>query len=257
VSGVVHNVQVAKVCNLEDNEDKEGVSGGSDNVMQVKNGDLIVVISHNPRYSQRCSSLYETIDACGLEPSWWLAGQKVDTFGCLERVKLVAANSVTIQQPSEEMSLRHLLQIPMGIIYLTRQLIKEYSIENLAFWLEVRKFRSSNTEKEEMVSHARAIVAQFVDQTADQQANLEDKVRSQICGIVVEGKGEITPALFDKAHQQVFKLIDRDSFKRFATSELFREFLADSAEAVMQTEKQEQRPSKGRTQLKNLSGLFN
>jgi hypothetical protein len=96
---------------------------GDELVMTLKQGDLVVVVNKNPRYNAKCAHLHETLDAD--EMPWW-AGRKLDSCGNVGPLLLVCSQLVDVVPISKGITLRHLLHIPMGIIYFSKQLIKEY-----------------------------------------------------------------------------------------------------------------------------------
>ncbi|KAM7390936.1 hypothetical protein PAMP_021664 [Pampus punctatissimus] len=93
----------------------------------------------------------------------------------------------------------------------------EFSEENLDFWLAVEKFRRTRPLNK-MAARAAKIYDEFISTTAARQVNVDSSVREStnhslcLC---------ISPTSFQVAQQQVFGLMEMDSYPRFLKSRLY------------------------------------
>ncbi|XP_063086939.1 regulator of G-protein signaling 14 isoform X3 [Cavia porcellus] len=134
----------------------------------------------------------------------------------------------TEEQPvaSWALSFERLLQDPLGLAYFTEFLKKEFSAENVTFWMACERFQqipASNTEQ--LAQEARNIYEEFLSSQAlspvniDRQAWLGEEVLAQP-----------RPDMFRAQQLQIFNLMKFDSYARFVKSPLYRECLLAEAE---------------------------
>ncbi|XP_076835929.1 regulator of G-protein signaling 14 [Brachyhypopomus gauderio] len=128
------------------------------------------------------------------------------------------------QVASWAVSFERLLEDPLGIHYFTAFLKSEVSVENILFWLDCESFRKiPASQREQLSKKALSIYNSYISSTAITPVNIDDKVR-------VEEKDIYRPhpGLFEKAQQQIFKLMKFDSYTRFVRSRLYQScMLAD------------------------------
>ncbi|KAI4873212.1 hypothetical protein NFI96_010551, partial [Prochilodus magdalenae] len=123
-------------------------------------------------------------------------------------------------------SFERLLEDPQGVRYFTAFLKSEVSVENILFWLACENFRkipASNTEK--LTREALSIYNSYLSNSATTPINIDDKVR-------VEEKDiqNPQPDVFQKAQQQIFKLMKFDSYTRFVRSQLYQNCMLANVE---------------------------
>ncbi|XP_063290310.1 regulator of G-protein signaling 10 [Pelobates fuscus] len=112
-------------------------------------------------------------------------------------------------------SLDNLLEDPQGVIEFTDFLKKEFSEENVLFWLACKDFKKSK-DKKEMQKKAREIYTTFLSSKATSQVNVEGQ--SRISEMMLENPH---PLMFQKLQEQIFNLMKYDSYSRFLKSEAF------------------------------------
>jgi regulator of G-protein signaling len=102
------------------------------------------------------------------------------------------------------------------------------SAENIAFWKDVAAFRewctandsaNANNDKAGIQSRAKAIADKYVRTSAASQVNLRSDVMEAVLKEV--DSDQATPTVFNSAQQEIFNLLERDSFPRFKASPLF------------------------------------
>lgn len=118
------------------------------------------------------------------EPRWW-RGQRLENIG-KSRDGTFPSNYVRVCGVERDMSLRHLLEIPSGLLVFSDFLKQEYASENIAFWQAVELFRERcaaflapgdsgelrEEGREPMLAEARLIATEFIGHKAASQVNI-------------------------------------------------------------------------------------
>ncbi|KAK2827066.1 hypothetical protein Q7C36_017992 [Tachysurus vachellii] len=143
----------------------------------------------------------------------------------LPSVPSVRASGVG-QVASWAVSFERLLDDPLGVLYFTEFLKSEVSVENILFWLACENFRkipANNAEK--LNREALTIYNSYLSKCACNPINIDDKVR-------VEEKDiqQPHPDIFQKAQEQIFKLMKFDSYTRFVRSQLYQNCMLANVE---------------------------
>ncbi|NP_001085577.1 regulator of G-protein signaling 10 L homeolog [Xenopus laevis] len=112
-------------------------------------------------------------------------------------------------------SLESLLDDPKGVAEFIDFLKKEFSEENLLFWLACEDFKKTR-DKDQMLKKAHDIYTTFLSSKASTQVNVEGQ--SKISEKMLE---EPHPLMFQKHQDQIFNLMKYDSYSRFLKSETF------------------------------------
>nr|XP_006820381.1 PREDICTED: uncharacterized protein LOC100375086 [Saccoglossus kowalevskii] len=116
-----------------------------------------------------------------------------------------------------------LLYDPLGLACFTEFLKKEFSEENIAFWIACEKYKKL-TDAQEMKACARDIYNKHLSKKANMPVNLDSQARQE-----VEAQLENpTPTLYNMQQKQgfmskIFQLMKFDSYSRFLKSDLYRE----------------------------------
>ncbi|XP_053180716.1 regulator of G-protein signaling 3-like [Scomber japonicus] len=122
-------------------------------------------------------------------------------------------------------SLEALLTNQYGVAVFRHFLRSEFSEENLDFWLAVERFRRTRPLGK-MAARAAKIYDEFISTTAARQVNVDSSVREltnhslRLC---------VSPASFQRAQQQVFGLMETDSYPRFLKSRLYAQLANQSS----------------------------
>eukprot|EP00475_Leptophrys_vorax_P040520 TRINITY_DN75211_c0_g2_i1.p1 TRINITY_DN75211_c0_g2~~TRINITY_DN75211_c0_g2_i1.p1 ORF type:complete len:470 (-),score=81.82 TRINITY_DN75211_c0_g2_i1:30-1439(-) len=124
----------------------------------------------------------------------------------------------------------HCLENPQSRSAFAKFLESEFSVENLFFIEAVKRFKanciSSNGDdetKRKIFEEARKIQEVFINPSATYCINISFPVRSEtlkLCEQAVASQ-TIEPVMFDKAHDEVLRMMTRDSFVRFAMSKQY------------------------------------
>ncbi|KAI9560929.1 hypothetical protein GHT06_011885 [Daphnia sinensis] len=100
-------------------------------------------------------------------------------------------------------------------------LLREFSNENLEFWLAVEEYRNSKPQK--MAAKAQQIYNDFVAVQASKEVNLDSETRLITLNNVQSNNPD--QHAFDRAQRRIQHMMERDSYLRFLQSELFLELV--------------------------------
>ncbi|XP_027889999.1 regulator of G-protein signaling 3-like [Xiphophorus couchianus] len=129
--------------------------------------------------------------------------------------RLKAKNTKSLPSEGEVMrwaySLEALLTNQYGVAVFRDFLRSEFSEENLDFWLAVEKFKRTPSLSK-MTTQARRIYDQFLSPCAARKVNVDSTNHSLSLGV--------NPASFQRAQDQIFSLMEADSYPRFLKSHL-------------------------------------
>ncbi|XP_015790677.1 regulator of G-protein signaling loco [Tetranychus urticae] len=113
-------------------------------------------------------------------------------------------------------SFDNLLNDAIGVKIYSRFLSREFSDENILFWLACEKYKKM-IKKTEARKEAKAIYDQFLTINGSHTVNVDADARNS----VAKNLKKPTKELFDSPQTQVYNLMKNDSYKRFLTSELY------------------------------------
>ncbi|XP_024120289.1 regulator of G-protein signaling 3 isoform X2 [Oryzias melastigma] len=119
-------------------------------------------------------------------------------------------------------SLEALLTNQYGLAVFRHFLRSEFSEENLDFWLAVERFKSTRPFSK-MAARAVKIQEEFISANAARQVNVDASVREMTNQSLRLG---VNPSSFQLAQDQIFSLMETDSYPRFLKSRLYAQ-LAD------------------------------
>ena len=117
-------------------------------------------------------------------------------------------------QATVSLNLDHLLESTNGAKVFEAQLTKEYSEENLAFWQAVRAYRAIE-DGEARAARARELEQEFVAEGSMRQVNLPNGVQKALLTAIAEYGSNAPIDLFDVASDEIFRLMEKDTFARF------------------------------------------
>ncbi|CAI5455794.1 unnamed protein product [Caenorhabditis angaria] len=115
------------------------------------------------------------------------------------------------------LSFDDLMKNRLGQKYFAEFLKGEYSDENILFWQACEELkREKNAEKIE--EKARIIYEDFISILSPKEVSLDSRVRE----IVNSNMSRPSASTFDDAQNQIFTLMQRDSYPRFLASRLYK-----------------------------------
>ncbi|XP_056448393.1 regulator of G-protein signaling 3-like [Gadus chalcogrammus] len=135
-------------------------------------------------------------------------------------------------------SFEALLSNKYGMAVFRHFLRSEFSEENLDFWLAVDKYKKTRTLNK-MATRAHSIFNEFISTSASRQVNVDSSVREVTNQNLRQAPG---PASFQLAQEQIYSLMESDSYPRFLKSLLYSQ-LANQRPAHAQTDCQNEKGS--------------
>ncbi|XP_076819597.1 regulator of G-protein signaling 7-like isoform X2 [Clavelina lepadiformis] len=118
------------------------------------------------------------------------------------------------------MSFDALLKDELGQLTFEKHLKKEFSEENLAFYLDCIYLRSAPLK--ELEDLIQSIFSEFISPNGATPVNIDTQTLN---AVKAEMKTKTTRFVFDLALEHIYKLMKKDSYKRFPSSKLFKETL--------------------------------
>nr|CAH0110356.1 unnamed protein product [Daphnia galeata] len=100
-------------------------------------------------------------------------------------------------------------------------LLREFSNENLDFWLAVEDYKNSKPQK--MAAKAQQICTDFVAFQASKEINLDTETR--LITMANAQSKNLDQHAFDRAQRRIQHMMERDSYLRFLQSRLFLELV--------------------------------
>ncbi|CAH0731181.1 unnamed protein product, partial [Brenthis ino] len=120
--------------------------------------------------------------------------------------------------------LRELLRDPPGRDHFAKFLGKEFSGENLKFWLAVQELKALPVRR--VSSRAKEIWKEFLAVDAPSPVNI-DAASRELTRVKVES-GTADRYCFDQAQAHVYHLMKSDSYSRYLRSEMYKDYLNGS-----------------------------
>lgn len=117
--------------------------------------------------------------------------------------------------------LRELLQDPAGREHFARFLAKEFSGENLKFWLAVQELKALPIRR--VAARAKDIWKEYLASDAASPVNVDAASREQTRVKVESGTAD--RYCFDQAQAHVYHLMKSDSYSRYLRSEMYKDYL--------------------------------
>ena len=118
------------------------------------------------------------------------------------------------------LNLRRMLLTDTGLEHVGKHMEKEFSKENLTFWLAVREYRTSSAGQgeSERTAAAKKIIEHYVKHDAEEEVNLPHTIKEAVMTSFqkcVDGSKPPETSLFNDAEEEIFKLMERDAYARF------------------------------------------
>ncbi|KAK3095243.1 hypothetical protein FSP39_012078 [Pinctada imbricata] len=173
------------------------------------------------RLQQPLSHSHESLVALEHE----LTNHRLSSAGSVNNI----ANHVTEDEVKEEdigrvagwaVNFDKLLKDVSGLTVFTEFLKKEFSQENIVFWRAVEQYKQIN-DVDKRKAKAKEIFNTYISVKAADPINIEQTARQQ----VEKQLDSPSSNAFDRAQQEIFKLMKQDSYPRFIKSELYKSYL--------------------------------
>lgn len=128
-------------------------------------------------------------------------------------------------------SLEALLTNQYGLAVFRHFLRSEFSEENLDFWLTVERFKKIRPLSK-MAARAVKIYDEFISTDAARQVNVDSSVRELTNQSLRLG---VNPASFQLAQDQIFGLMESDSYPRFLRSRLYSQLASQGTQMATES----------------------
>ncbi len=125
-----------------------------------------------------------------------------------------AHNENLVNSRNELVDLKACLGHQKARSYFRLFLSREFNVENIAFWEAVTEYKDLFRKR------AKSIYKTYISQAALSQVNIPAKQRAAIKKILMDSNGICDAAMFDLAHEEIFRLMARDPYPRFLKSDL-------------------------------------
>eukprot|EP01114_Cavostelium_apophysatum_P022767 TRINITY_DN8350_c0_g1_i1.p1 TRINITY_DN8350_c0_g1~~TRINITY_DN8350_c0_g1_i1.p1 ORF type:complete len:952 (-),score=273.46 TRINITY_DN8350_c0_g1_i1:46-2901(-) len=129
----------------------------------------------------------------------------------------ILPNNTNFIEPEILTNMTALINNNYGVSYFRTFLAKEYSAENLDFYLDVDKFRTSDeADREQVAQRAKQIFAEYFKEGSEKELNVsgEDLKRVQ------QNIKQPDASCFDEVQRSISRLMETDSFPRFLRDNL-------------------------------------
>ncbi|KAK5617293.1 hypothetical protein CRENBAI_008344 [Crenichthys baileyi] len=131
-------------------------------------------------------------------------------------------------------SLEALLTHQYGVAVFRHFLKSEFSEENLEFWLAVEEFKRTLSFSK-MADQAKKIYDEFISTSAARQVNVDSFVRDSTNQSLIFN---VNPTSFQLAQDQIFSLMEADSYPRFLKSRLYAQLANHSTATALELSNQ-------------------
>jgi len=98
--------------------------------------------------------------------------------------------------------------------------LKEYSVENLLFWLDVEIFQTVNKDKYELYSNY--IYYTYVDNNAPLQINITEEIKSDINIKDADFTNPDILEIFDEAQEHIYIMLKIYLYQKFELNSIFK-----------------------------------
>jgi len=101
---------------------------------------------------------------------------------------------------------------------------KEFSCENLLFWMDCNKLKEID-DPEEFDEKIENIFKTYIYSSSEEEISLDFKVKEKL----MQDKAEASETIFDEAQSKIYSLMKRDSFPRFLASDFYKDLMPKSS----------------------------
>ncbi|KAF4089409.1 hypothetical protein AMELA_G00066000 [Ameiurus melas] len=127
-------------------------------------------------------------------------------------------------------SFEHLIKSPNGRSNFRHFLKSEFSEENLLFWLACEELKKE-TNRTVVEQTVRQIYEDYVSVLSPREVSLDSRAREVISKNMLDPSSQT----FDEAQQQIYTLMQRDSYPRYMSSSIYAD-LIESLESTKTAE---------------------
>ncbi|EFO19076.2 hypothetical protein LOAG_09419 [Loa loa] len=111
---------------------------------------------------------------------------------------------------------------------------REFSDENVDFWIECEEFRKMKEGKKSTIQKAHSIYNKYIAEQSPKEVNLDSDTRAATKAALENGA---KPNMFSLAQTRIEQLMAKDSYRRFLKSKLFLDLLTNDTSTPSNTNK--------------------
>eukprot|EP01095_Lingulamoeba_sp_RSL-Kostka_P008047 TRINITY_DN2636_c1_g2_i1.p1 TRINITY_DN2636_c1_g2~~TRINITY_DN2636_c1_g2_i1.p1 ORF type:complete len:235 (-),score=69.64 TRINITY_DN2636_c1_g2_i1:667-1371(-) len=98
-----------------------------------------------------------------------------------------------------------------------------WSSENLAFWLAVEEYKHLDENEDSLlISKAKHILQTYLEEMSERQVNIDGDIRLEIINKIESN--DLNVNMFNSAQDQIYQIMKTDSFRKFISSEKYRNY---------------------------------
>ncbi|CAF3564600.1 unnamed protein product [Adineta steineri] len=129
------------------------------------------------------------------------------------------------------LSFEKLLNDEMGLHIFTEFLKKEFSQENIQFWIECENFKKL-TDPDEIRAKANSIWTTYLHDTDDGSCriNIDNRTRQECQQLLLNNPSN---HIYEKAQSQIFQLMKYDSYTRFLKSDMYKDCIQNGIQGKL------------------------
>lgn len=132
-------------------------------------------------------------------------------------------------------SFSHVMSSETGRSVFTSFLQSEFSKENMDFWIACEDYKKTDPSK--FAARAKQIYQQFVEADAPNEVNLDALTREE----TQKNMEHACPSCFNEAQKMIYTLMEKDSYRRFLHSKLYKDLSQNQKTAAEEKKKHENR----------------
>jgi hypothetical protein len=132
-----------------------------------------------------------------------------------------AEKKINYQTSHVEDRMLSVLYNTTALIFFNEFCLREYSIENVLFWVESEIFKTI-TDVGDRYKMAKRIIFTYIKPNSPLCLNIEDELRASVGQVSAE---EVPISLFDELQGFIQKLLKLHAYPRYELSDLFEKFI--------------------------------
>jgi len=101
--------------------------------------------------------------------------------------------------------------------------LKEYSVENLLFWLDVEIFQTVNKDQYEL--YAKYIYYNYIDEKAPLQINITEEIKSEIKIDDADYSDSKVLEIYDDAQEHIYIMLKICLYQKFENNQIFEKLV--------------------------------
>ncbi|GMH99670.1 hypothetical protein TrVE_jg337 [Triparma verrucosa] len=206
------------MLSAEEEEGSDGLSEGNEmNFIDLIADKMDNVFADDDKLKKKASKHANKLVPSELSPKTNHVGlnARVHTNGSESDSSMHEMNAEELIQSRPELKdLNYCLNNQKARSYFRLFLSREFNVENISFWEAVQEYKVQFKKK------AKFIYTTYISQAAMSQVNIPAAQRAMLKEMVTQAQIQCDAEMYDKAQEEIFRLMSRDPFPRFLKSDL-------------------------------------